>query len=393
MSAVAAYMRSAEDRIFTPGRLALCGAALITLHAIALGQAVAHGGWLFRPDGAVINTDLVQTWAAGRLAIYGRAADAYDPVLITAEQYTVGYGLPAAYGWPYPPTFLLVAALLGLLPYFSAFVVWMTATLVIYLLATYAIVPHRVTTVLALASPVAFVNVILGQNGFLTAALVGGVLVFLDKRPAIAGVILGLLTYKPQFGLLFPLVVIITGRWRVLVAAMLTMLTITAISYFAFGAAPWEHFARTLLVAGNVIFTHWTSPWALQSVYSLVRWVGGSAVLAWSVHAGVALIATALVCWIWLKPIDYSLKASSLSSAALVVTPYLIIYDLTALAVPIAFLIRAAMSSQFLPGERTALMGGGVVLVAFGSGSIPIGPLVLALVIGLVVAHVAWVKS
>ena len=52
-----------------------------------------------------------------------------------------------------------------------------------------------------------------GQNGFLTAALIGGALGLLERRPALAGICLGLLTYKPQFGLLFPFVLIADRRW------------------------------------------------------------------------------------------------------------------------------------------------------------------------------------
>lgn len=56
-----------------------------------------------------------------------------------------------------------------------------------------------------------------GQNSFLTAALLGGSLLLLDKRPIVAGVLIGLLSYKPQFGLLIPLVLVATGRWTEMV--------------------------------------------------------------------------------------------------------------------------------------------------------------------------------
>ena len=59
---------------------------------------------------------------------------------------------------------------------------------------------------LALAFPAVFVNLGHGHNGFLTAALIGFALLWLDRRPVVAGILFGLLAYKPQFGLMIPLV-------------------------------------------------------------------------------------------------------------------------------------------------------------------------------------------
>lgn len=50
------------------------------------------------------------------------------------------------------------------------------------------------------------------QSGFLTAALFGSALVMLDRRLVLAGLLLALLAFKPQFGLLIPLALIAGGR-------------------------------------------------------------------------------------------------------------------------------------------------------------------------------------
>ena len=72
---------------------------------------------------------------------------------------------------------------------------------------------------LALAFPAVFVNIGHGHNGFLTAALIGAGLLMLDRRPILAGILFGLMAYKPQFGVLIPLVLAATGRWRAFLAA------------------------------------------------------------------------------------------------------------------------------------------------------------------------------
>ena len=51
-----------------------------------------------------------------------------------------------------------------------------------------------------------FVNLGHGHNGFLTAGLFGVALATLAAQAVLAGVLFGLLAYKPQFGLLIPLV-------------------------------------------------------------------------------------------------------------------------------------------------------------------------------------------
>ena len=55
-----------------------------------------------------------------------------------------------------------------------------------------------------LAFPAVFWTIGLGQNAFLNAALFGGFTLLLDRRPLSAGMLLGVLCYKPHFGLLAP---------------------------------------------------------------------------------------------------------------------------------------------------------------------------------------------
>src|SRR5207237_2691224 len=97
---------------------------------------------------------------------------------------------------------------------------------------------------LALAYPAVFVNLGHGHNGFLTAALIGFALVNLDTRPILAGILFGLLAYKPQFGLMIPLVLFATGRWRAVVAAGATVGLLALAATLAFGFDTWHAFFR-----------------------------------------------------------------------------------------------------------------------------------------------------
>ncbi len=152
-----------------------------------------------------IANDFVNVWAAGQLTLDGNPAAAYDwPTHRTVEVHAVGHDFDGYYGWHYPPTFLFVAAALATLPYLPAAILWLAATLSAFVAAMATILGGRTGLLVACGFPAATWNVTAGQNGFLTAALIGGTLGLMERRTALAGVCLGLLTYKPQFGLLFP---------------------------------------------------------------------------------------------------------------------------------------------------------------------------------------------
>src|SRR5262249_37425801 len=154
-----------------------------------------------------------------------------------------------------------------------------------YLAATRAIIGSRVAFLLAGAFPAILSNFLVGQNGFLTAGLLGGALVSMQRRPWLSGCLLGLLSYKPPFGLLFPLVLAVAGEWRVVGAAAATVAGLFAASWLAFGQGTWEAFFHALSSGSQSILSHGTVAWGnLQSMYGFVRWLGGSEALAWSIH-------------------------------------------------------------------------------------------------------------
>ncbi|HMN88001.1 MAG TPA: glycosyltransferase 87 family protein, partial [Bauldia sp.] len=166
-----------SGRWLTPERLRAYPAIVAILAAVVLAGLVATSEGLVRADGQPVGTDFSNVYAAGRLVLDGRPAAPYDPALQHAAERAVFGGRDVAfYGWHYPPMALLPAAALALLPYGLALVAWMAATLALYLGVVRAIVPRPETLVVALGFPAVFVNLGHGQNGFLTAALLGGAL-------------------------------------------------------------------------------------------------------------------------------------------------------------------------------------------------------------------------
>ena len=197
---VAPYLlRSGRGQRGLPGDAAIIGKTLDPRRAAAV---------LSTPISPASTPPAASCWKA-------HAAAAYDWTLhYAAENAIVAHSQAAYLGWHYPPPFLMIAGLLATLPYTIAFLVWIGATLPLYLTTIRAIVGNRIGWLIGGAFPCLMPNIISGQNGFFTASLVGGALVLAGiVSPLLAGCCLGLLTYKPQFGILFPLR---AGRRRLL---------------------------------------------------------------------------------------------------------------------------------------------------------------------------------
>lgn len=356
--------------------------------------AAVGAGWLLLADGLVdtrgmpIGTDFINVWAAGHLALAGDAPAAYDYARHhVAEVAAVGREVPY-FGWHYPPLFLLAAAPLALLPYGWSLAVWMAATLAGYLaVLKRAAGPDGL--LLAAAFPAVFVNLGHGQNGFLTAALLGGGLLLLDRRPVAAGVLIGLLTYKPQFGLLIPLALLAQGRWRTIFAAALTFAVLAASSALIFPGI-WQAFLGSLsLTTGHVLEQGATGWFKFQSPFAATRMLGGSVAAAYAAQAAATALAAAVVLWLWRRDIPPPLQWSGLVAATLLATPYAMDYDLILLALPLAWMAGEGLRTGFLPWEKTILAWAWLMplvarTVAMGT-SVPVGMLTVVLLLAVVV--------
>jgi arabinofuranan 3-O-arabinosyltransferase len=366
--------------------------------SLALGYAVFligcafQGFWLIDADGGTIANDFVNVWAAGKFALAGNPAGAYDWALHRAVEVTaIGHDFDGYYGWHYPPTFLFVAAALAMLPYLPAALASLALTLPAYLVAVRAIVGERIGIVLGCAFPGVIWNISAGQNGFLTAALIGGIAVNLTRRPVVAGICLGLLTYKPQFGILFPVVLAFDGRWRVIAAAAVTAAGLVAASMLAFGIASWQAFFTWMPVTSRAVFEDGRAGLnKLQSLFGVVRWLGGDMTAAWIAQG--TLIAAAALALVILnrRRLPGEIKAAALAVAALLATPYLYIYDFPVLAIPLAFLMRLGLHDGFLPGEFAAIAAVCVLILAFPFIAMPTG-FAAAIIVAALVARRALV--
>jgi hypothetical protein len=340
--------------------------------------------------GRPLGTDFASFYAAGSLANEGRPEAVYDRKVHFAREQAIFGAATSYYSFQYPPLFLLIAAFLARMPYLLALALWQGATLALYLWSIRAIllIPPRVGgakapgvnipppgsvlqaepsspfrggignlwLLLAVAFPAVLVNLGHGQNGFLTAALFGGALAMLDSRPLLAGILFGCLAYKPQFGVMIPLVLLTTGRWRVIAAAAATVFALVLATLVTFGPATWQAFFTSMPFTRTVLLEQGEVGWyKMQSVFAWVRLWGGPVTLAYSIQAIVTIAVAAVLIRLWRSEAPYSRQAAALAIGSLLATPFCLDYDLMLLAPAVAFLAANGLARGFAPYEKTLL--------------------------------------
>jgi hypothetical protein len=349
--------RLCPDRHISRERIRITASlmAVMTIGAIAILFLTAQGtvDFLGRP----IGTDFSNVWTAGWLADHGRAADVWDWRAHYAVQQALHQDAAIPfYGWHYPPPFLLLAVLLAQLPYIAALILWQGSTLAFAFLLIRQILPkERDAWLAAIGAPVVLICLAHGQNAFLTASLLGGGMLLLDRRPWIAGILLGTLVYKPQFAVLIPVLIAARGNWRAFAAAGMASVSLCLLTFAIWGWPVWQAFLDSLPLTRHIVIESGNTGWEkIPSPFSAIRQWGGSVPAAYAVQGVVTFAAIATAALITRRG-SVEARGGAVLSAALLCTPYVLDYDFVLLGVAIAFLSADMLKRGELPWERTAL--------------------------------------
>lgn len=342
----------------TPERARVYAALVAVLGFAALLFVWATGQGLTDRFGRPIGTDFSGVWTAGRMLLAGDATGLFDPTAHFAFQRQIhGNAGIDVYGWHYPPFFLAIAAILALLPYLPALAVWQAATFALYLAAIRAISPPLAgVTLVAIGFPAVVVTVGHGHNSFLTAGLLGFGLLWLERRPVVAGMLIGLLAYKPQFGLVLPVVMIAGGHWRAAMAAAATVLGLVAATTICLGMEVWSAFLKGAEFTRAVILEEGSTGWyKIQSTFSALRSFGAPLPVAYGGQfavTGAVLAALALASF---RGVDRRIVAAMTAVGALLATPYCLDYDMALLGPAIAFAVAHGIDKGFADFEKSLL--------------------------------------
>ena len=393
LSSILAATRSGDW--LTPERVRLYPALLGSALCLALVGLIATSHGAIDHWGRPLGTDFSGFWVAGKAVLAGHPAQPYDNTLNAAAQAAAFGHTDAFLPWPYPPYFLALAALLATMPYLPALVAWQGVTLWLYMRATLCVaagLPRGATIIAALAFPAVAINVLHGHNGLLSAALLAGGGLLLPRRPVVAGVLLGLLAYKPQFALAIPVAMLAGRHWQAVAAASVTVLLTTVTTYAAFGPAPWLAFVANLSFTRHVVLElGGLESYKLQSAFSAVRLVGGSVPLAYGAQIAVSFVVLAGLAIVWRGHTDHRLKLAGLIVASLLATPYAVDYDMTMLGPALAALASLGVERGFPPYGKSLL--GLVWIMPLGARSlalatsVPFGLLTMAVLFGHILAR------
>jgi alpha-1,2-mannosyltransferase len=296
--------------------------------------------------------------------------------------------------WPYPPTALLVDLPLALLPYFVSLALWLIVTLSCYVFILYKIAPRPLTILWALAFFGAFTNFAQGQNGFLSATLLGGGVLCLANTPFVGGLLLGLLTYKPHIAMLIPLALLLSREWRALWGVITSGTCLILASAAVFGYGIWGVFLNN--IPGTITNLQMESAWfsKMPSAFAAIRLVGGGVAAAWICQGVAMLVAIILVARIWSSPASQVSRVTALVLAILLFSPHIFYYDLTILALPLAWFWWEGTTVGWLPWEKELLiMSWGMPLVSAVLSyrlNVPIGPFYLVLPLILLLRRYSW---
>lgn len=371
-------------------------AALIYYLGVALAY-VYHLVWLKDPQLSVLAVDYLPFWSASHLALQGHAVDAYNfGILKPVEEYAAGRPV-GVLPWLYPPTFLLFVYPLALLPFTLSAPIFLFGTLALFVKVVRTIVPHPRTALVAIAFPGSALVVTAGQNGLLTASLVGLGLVLLRRRPILAGLCFALVAVKPQLCVLIPLALLASRSWRALGAMIAGVAISLALSILAFGSETLVAFVHNMGLANSFIESGRALLFRVPTPFAALKLLHAPTPVAGAVQAVSALCAAATVCYAWGRPSAFGLRAAVLVCASMLVSPYLYDYDLSWYGVLIAWVVYHAREHGFRRGQREWLAVlwlapiAGLTLVSHLH--VPFTPLISIATLWMLIAQIARERS
>ena len=348
----AARRLGGADLLLWSGTLfAALSLALLAAHVAGhLGAAGLAG-----PPKPQLGDDLINYWSGARFAASGHAAQAYDhDLFFRFEQGVIGRGANfKIYG--YPPSLMLLTRPLAALPFLPALALWSLAgaALVAALLARLA--GWRLALLASVGAPAAFLNLLSGQNGYFTAALLAGGLLLLDRRPLVAGALLGLLSLKPQMALLLPVALIAGRRWQALVAAAASAAIIADLSVVLYGVEPWLGFLDQMAYQRQLMeLPHDDWFHRMPTVFAALRLAGAGVAAAYAAQLVSTALAVGAVIVAWRSSALTEIKAATLVVAMFLATPYAWDYDMIVLLFAAAWLARDGHRAALSAGERIA---------------------------------------
>lgn len=367
---------------FTLGLYALI--SLYTLSQYLFSHFASQG-----VPGKHLGGDFVNYWVAAKTGLSGTLAPLFDPHNYANYAQTLwpdGVKPPdfERLNFSYPPHTAILLSGFGLFSYVPAWIIFTLSGLLCFILASRHFVQGRTWLLLAAFAPAGMACITAGQNGFFSAALLIGGLGYLRQKPVLAGILFGLLTFKPQFGVLLVIALLCRRDWTAILSASVTTIILIGLSIGIYGTSPWHSFIvetlpyqQHLLNIRMGLFDH-----MVPSLYKAVINLGGPVILARFLQGLLMLACLVATIKVFLqRDLNFDLQICFLLTATVLFTPYVAIYDLLILSVAtIIFGFTLFRQGKF--GRGPFYLTGAVLMlpiahVTLSTLGMPIGSLVI----------------
>ncbi|WP_417587007.1 glycosyltransferase family 87 protein [Pararhodobacter oceanensis] len=309
-------------------------------------------------------------YIVGQLAWEGRAAEAYDSAAMARIQRAL-VSREGFMPWTYPPQFDLLAMLLPALPRGIAYALFTGITLAAYLWVLARLAGREFIWILIALAPPIYVTITIGQNAFLTGALMGlfvlATCASQGNRCALAGWPLGLLVLKPHLGIGLGIHALAAARWRVLALAIGIALATSALATWVLGPEIWAAFLAGVRQASEALRTGFYPLFRMTSLYAALHTAGLAPSLALAAQATIGIAACAAIALAVRRglPLNQTLAMACFTSA--LVSPYLYDYDMVVTGIGLA-LIAPDLRARSTWFDRAVLLA--LIWVAGGWGMI-----------------------
>lgn len=350
-------------------------------------------------SGQVTGGDYPIFWLVAREVLNGRAALLYDPAALKALAIAAFGPEFGSSTWLYPPHALLILAPPAMLPFGLGWLVLLGGSLAIFLITARAAFPPTRNLIFALLLCPAVIGTLLaGQTGLLASAFLLGGILLLDRRPIVAGLLIGLLTIKPQLGLLIPFVLIASGAWLTFAIAAATAASLMVLSAMIFGFDVWPAYLAAILQGEQAALLEYAVHKAgatLTSLYGLARIAGLTTSQAFALQGVIALLAFIAAIAVARSRADPVAKGIAIVALGYCVSSYLMIYDFPALGAVAAAMALGAAGPLTRIERGVAWTAYAVPLIQFATGwtIVPLGSLVVIAFAAMAVRRVYAAKA
>ncbi|MGY5809333.1 glycosyltransferase family 87 protein [Rhizobium sp. LEGMi198b] len=334
-------------------------AGIVVIIGMVRGLHFITSLWTLTPDGISATADrlpywdFTNLWAGSLMALKGHVAYLFDVAAYRQELRMLLSPLLPDHEWSYPPSILLIGIPFAALPIFPAYILWTLLTLLLLFLAAKLLELNLWARMLIIISPAAMINMILGQNGALTTALLLFGLSLAPRRPIIAGIFFGLLTIKPQLGVLVPFCLLAGGNYRAIFSACVTTLVLIGTTGLLFGFDVWSLFlTETRPLMTEILEAPFPQGYQVNATtfFMLARSLGFGLSASYMVQALFSLVAIVAVLWLWRGKtvVDHPARVCLTAVLTLVAMPYGYSYDTIPMNVAVVYLFFTRRSALLL---------------------------------------------